>query len=214
MNKLLTASIMSLSIVACAPQQDSNAEGNQIGRVTEFADSSHQFTPEVMWQMGRIGAYHLSADAQKAVYGVTYYSVEQNKSRSVIYASTPNSDAEPTLLTTKGSEYAPSFIPGSDKVAFLASANDGSGTMQLWMMNADGTGRQQISFEANGVDDYLFSPCGKKVVLVETVSHEASVQKNDDDLSKSTGIVANDLMYKHWDHYTKSAPHPFIASFD
>ena len=78
---------MSLSIVACAPQQDSNVEGNQIGRVTEFADSSHQFTPEVMWQMGRIGAYHLSADAQKAVYGVTYYSVEQNKSRSVIYAS-------------------------------------------------------------------------------------------------------------------------------
>ena len=214
MNKLLTASIMSLSLVACAPQQDSNVEGNQIGRVTEFTDSSQQFTPEVMWQMGRIGAYHLSADAQKAIYGVTYYSVELNKSRSVIYASIPGSDAEPTLLTTDGSEYAPSFIPGTDKIAYIAKANDCSGTMQLWTMNTDGTDRKQISFEVNGVDDYLFSPCGTKVVLVETVAHEASVQKNDDDLSLSTGIVANDLMYKHWDHYTKSAPHPFIASFD
>ena len=214
MNKLLTASIMSLSLVACAPQQDSVVEGNQIGRVTEFSDSSQQFTPEVMWQMGRIGAYHLSADAQKAIYGVTYYSVELNKSRSVIYASIPGSDAEPTLLTTDGSEYAPSFIPGTDKIAYIAKANDCSGTMQLWTMNTDGTDRKQISFEVNGVDDYLFSPCGTKVVLVETVAHEASVQKNDDDLSLSTGIVANDLMYKHWDHYTKSAPHPFIASFD
>ena len=206
---------MSLSLVACTPSGENTSDVANIGRTSEFADSSHQFTPEVMWQMGRIGAYHLSADAQKSVYSVTYYSVEKNRSRSVIYASTPSAEGEPSMLTAlSASEYAPSFIPGTDKVAFLASANDGSGTMQLWMMNADGTGCQQISFEANGVDDYLFSPCGKKVVLVETVSHEASVQKNDDDLSKSTGIVANDLMYKHWDHYTKSAPHPFIASFD
>ena len=215
MNKLLTLSLMSLSLVACAPSADKSEEQSIIGRTTEFDGSSHQFTPEMMWKMGRIGAYHISADAEKAIYGVTYYSVEENRSQSVVYASAPNADAEPKLLTTSSkSEYAPSFIPGTDKIAYLALSNDCSGTMQLWMMNADGTGRQQISFEKNGVDDYLFSPCGKKVVLVETVAHEASVQKNDEDLKLSSGIVANDLMYKHWDHYTKSAPHPFVANFD
>ena len=215
MNKHLILSLMSLSLVACAPSADNSKEQSIIGRTTEFASSSHQFTPEMMWKMGRIGAYHISADAEKAIYGVTYYSVEKNKSQSVVYTSTPNTDAEPQLLTTTNqSEYSPSFIPGLDKIAYLALSNDCSGTMQLWMMNDDGTGRQQISFEKNGVDDYLFSPCGKKVVLVETVAHEASVQKNDEDLKLSTGIVANDLMYKHWDHYTKSAPHPFVADFD
>ena len=215
MNKHLILSLMSLSLVACAPSANNSKEQSIIGRTTEFASSSHQFTPEMMWKMGRIGAYHISADAEKAIYGVTYYSVEKNKSQSVVYTSTPNTDAEPQLLTTTNqSEYSPSFIPGLDKIAYLALSNDCSGTMQLWMMNADGTGRQQISFEKNGVDDYLFSPCGKKVVLVETVAHEASVQKNDEDLKLSSGIVANDLMYKHWDHYTKSAPHPFVADFD
>ena len=114
---------------------------SQINRTTEFADSSHQFTPEIMCKMVRIGAYHLSADAQNAVYGVTYYSVEQNKSRSVIYVSTP--DTKATVLTdASSSEYAPSFIPGTDKVAYLAA--DKEGMMQLWMMNADGSGRKQI----------------------------------------------------------------------
>ena len=211
MNKILTTTMLTMALAACSPSTSVETDG--ISRTTEFADSSRQFTPEVMWQMGRIGGYHLSADAQKAVYGVTYYSVEKNKSRAVIYASTPSTDAEPVTLTTDGSaEYAPSFIPSTDKVAYLAP--DADGAMQLWMMNADGSARKQISFEATDVNDYLFSPCGKKVILVKTITHEKSVQQNDADLALTTGIVANDLIYKHWDHYTTSAPHPFVADFD
>lgn len=211
MNKILTTTMLTMALAACSPSTSVETDG--ISRTTEFADSSRQFTPEVMWQMGRIGGYHLSADAQKAVYGVTYYSVEKNKSRAVIYASTPSTDAEPVVLTADGSaEYAPSFIPGTDKVAYLAP--DADGAMQLWMMNADGSVRKQISFEATDVNDYLFSPCGKKVILVKTITHEKSVQQNDADLALTTGIVANDLIYKHWDHYTTSAPHPFVADFD
>ena len=211
MNKILTTTMLTMALAACSPSTSVETEG--IGRTSEFADSSRQFTPEVMWQMGRIGAYNLSASAEKAVYDVTYYSVEKNKSRAVIYASTPSTDAEPVVLTADGSaEYAPSFIPGTDKVAYLAP--DADGAMQLWMMNADGTARKQISFEATDVNDYLFSPCGKKVILVKTITHEESVQQNDADLNLTTGIVANDLTYKHWDHYTTSAPHPFVADFD
>ena len=210
---MIAVTSMTSMVLAGCHSADTHEGVSQINRTTEFSDSSRQFTPEIMWKMGRIGAYHLSADAQNAVYGVTYYSVEQNKSRSVIYASTPNAKATATVLTdTSDSEYAPSFIPGTDKVAYLAA--DKEGMMQLWMMNADGSDRKQISFEASDVNDYLFSPCGKKVILVKTVNHESSVQENDADLKLSTGIVANDLMYKHWDHYTKSAPHPFLADFD
>ena len=208
---MIAVTSMASMVLAGCHSADTQEGASQISRTTEFADSSCQFTPEIMWKMGRIGAYHLSADAQNAVYGVTYYSVEQNKSRSVIYASTP--DAKATVLTdASSSEYAPSFIPGTDKVAYLAA--DKEGMMQLWMMNVDGSDRKQISFEASDVNDYLFSTCGKKVILVKTVNHESSVQENDADLKLSTGIVANDLMYKHWDHYTKSAPHPFLADFD
>lgn len=191
-------------------------QDNLIGKATEFADTARCFTPEVMWQMGRIGAYHLSADASMAVYGVTYYSVEQNRSRSVIYTAGTAGQAEARLLTTAaGSELSPSFIPGTDKIAYMATSQDETGSMQLWMMNADGTDRRQISHETTGdVQDYLFSPCGKKVILIKEVKHETAIQQNTADLGQATGMVANDLMYKHWDHYNHAAPHPFVAEFD
>ncbi len=205
---------MSLSLIACTNVNDKTQEANLPGRTTEFADSAKVFTPEIMWQMGRIGSYHLSADATKAVYGVTYYNVELDRSRTVIYSTSLPADSEPSLLTTSWtSELSPSFIPGTDKVAYLAPEEHGSGIMQLWMMNADGSGRKQVSYETSGnIQDYLFSPCGTKVILIKEVC-DSSIQQNDEDLRLATGIVANDLMYKHWDHYSHSVPHPFVADF-
>ena len=123
---MIAVTSMASMVLAGCHSADTQEGASQISRTTEFADSSRQFTPEIMWQMGRIGAYHLSADAQNAVYGVTYYSVEQNKSRSVIYASTPSSKNTATLLTeTSDSEFSPSFIPGTNKVAYLAADKEG-----------------------------------------------------------------------------------------
>ena len=34
------------------------------------------------------------------------------------------------------------------------------------------------------------------------------------DLPKATGIIITDLMYKHWDEWVTTAPHPFVADFD
>lgn len=34
------------------------------------------------------------------------------------------------------------------------------------------------------------------------------------DLPKATGIIVTDLMYKHWDEWVTTAPHPFVADFD
>ena len=152
MNKTLAIAMMSMTLAACSPSVETS-KSDTIGRRTDFSDSTRQFTPEIMWQMGRISGLQLSEDGTKAVYGVTYYSVEKNKSRSVIYVSTPGVDSTEMLLTQTGcSEHAPSFIPNTGKVAFLApDANDCTRT-QLWMMNPDGTDRKQISFETSHVN--------------------------------------------------------------
>lgn len=46
------------------------------------------------------------------------------------------------------------------------------------------------------------------------VEQNHSVAKNDTDLPQASGMVINDLMYKHWDTYVTSVPHPFLASFN
>ena len=190
--------------------QNAGETNSFIGKTT-VVPAEDVLTPEALWAMGRIGSFAVSPDGKNAVYSVTYYSVKQNKSHSVIYAMDMATRASRLLTSSVKSEMSPTFIKNGEKVAYLSSE---SGSSQLWEMNVDGSERRQLSFEADDVLDYLFSPDGSKVILVKEVPNHASIQANDEDLPLSSGMVCNDLMYKHWDHYTKSAPHPFVAEFD
>ena len=58
------------------------------------------------------------------------------------------------------------------------------------------------------------SPDEKKVVLISTVRVVETTAERYPDLPKATGIVVNDLMYKHWDEWKTVVPHPFVGDFD
>lgn len=207
--KMLAATAFVLPL-ADATAQTATTDAPFIGKTTVLP-ADDVLTPEALWAMGRIGSFTLSPDGQKAVYTVTYYSVEQNKSHSVIYAFDMSSRTSRQLTTSVKSEMSPTFIKNGSKVAYLSSE---SGSSQLWEMNIDGSERRQLTFEADDVLDYLFAPDGSKLILIKEVPNHTSIQANDPDLPLSSGMVCNDLMYKHWDHYTQSAPHPFLAEFD
>lgn len=205
---MLTATALLLSAAATASAQ--TAPSGFIGRQQPPIHQG-RMTPEVLWAMGRVGGFSLSPDGRSAVYSVTYYSVEQNKSHTVLY-SLDMDTKEATLLTTDNlSESNAVYIKGGTKIAYLSAR---SGSNQVWMMNPDGTGRAQLSFMDSDVADFLFSPDGTQVILVMEVPQRHSIQANDPDLPEATGMVINDLMYKHWDTYVTSAPHPFLVPFD
>ena len=42
-----------------------------------------RFTPEIMWQLGKMGEYNVSPDGSQIVYTNTYYSIERNKGNAV-----------------------------------------------------------------------------------------------------------------------------------
>ena len=55
-----------------------------IGRQTPTLVSD-RMTPEALWAMGRIGTVAPNSAGTHAVYSVSYYSVPENKSHSVLY---------------------------------------------------------------------------------------------------------------------------------
>lgn len=177
-----------------------------IGKATPQMDSD-LLTPEVLWQFGRIGSANVSPDGKSVVYSVSYFSKEQNKSHTVLYNQNLGDKSIKLLTNDEKSESGAIFINGGTQIAYLSNG-------QLWIMNADGTNRKQVSNEKDGVNDFLFSPDEKHVILIKAVEQRTSIQKNDEDLSQASGMVINDLMYKHWDHYVTTAPHPFVADFD
>mgnify|MGYP000003682413 FL=1 len=172
-----------------------------------------RLTPELLWSMGRIGSAILSPDKTNILYTVTTYNISENRGYSAIYIlNSETKETKKLTVNTSKSESDANFIENGRKIVFLCV--DDNGTSQLWMMNTDGSNRKCISSEKTDVNGYLFSPDEKHVVLIHDVPTETSIIKNDDDLPKATGMVINELMYKHWDRYVRSVPHPFIANFD
>ena len=170
-----------------------------------------RMTPEALWAMGRIAGINVSPDGHKIVYSVGYYSVPENKSNREIFVMNADGSDNRQITQTPFSENEAKWIKNGAKIAFLSSEN---GTSQLWEMNPDGTERRQLSNYDGNIEGFSFSPDEKKVLFIAQVKTVPSTKDKYPDLDKTTGIIVTDLMYKHWDEWVTTAPHPFVADFD
>ena len=161
--------------------------------------------------MGRIGSSSVSPDGKQIAYTVSYYSVKENKSHTVIYVMNADGTNNLLLTHTADSEVEPTWIKGGSKIAFLTAA---SGSMQIWEMNPDGSERKQLSSYEGGIEGFKFSPDESKVLFISQVKYGQRTSDIYPDLDKASGKVINDLMYKHWDEWVENIPQPFVASFD
>ena len=166
-----------------------------------------RMTPEVLWAMGRIGSYSVSPDGKQVAYQVSYYSVEENRSNTVIYVGpVDNSQDEPAQPTLLGLGSDPTWLDNET----LAFAHKG----EVWTMNAEGKARKQLTQTDGEVEGFLFSPDQKKVIVIKQVPFHDIIKERPADLPQSTGRVITDLMYRHWDHYVESIPHPFVLDLE
>ena len=91
---------------------------------------------------------------------------------------------------------------------------DEKGSMQMWTMHPDGSGRIQASDVDGGIGGFLLSPDEKKIVIIGNVKYSRNAADIYPDLPQATGRVVDDLMYKHWDEWVTEIPHPFVGDFD
>ncbi len=198
MNKSIILSA-ALALACCCPmkaQQKVNIGKNDITLKSDL------LSPEGLWAMGRIGGYAPSPDGKQVVYQVGYYSVKENKSHQVLCIINADGSNQRQLTTSADSETDPSWL--GNRIAFITGG-------EIWTMEADGTDRRQLSHTDGNVEGYKFSPDGTKVVYIKQLPFHEIIKENPSDLPKATGRLVTDLMYRHWDHYVESIPHPFVA---
>ncbi len=202
----MTAATLMLATSACVGTEQVASDAPIIGK-QEITVKDGRMTPEVLWAMGRIGASTVSPDGKQIAYTVSYYSVKENKSHLVIYVMNADGTNNTLLTTTSANEGEPSWIKGGKKLAFVTGG-------QVWEMNPDGTERKQLSNHEGGIDGYMFSPDESKILFISQVKYGQTTADKYPDLDKASGLVIDDLMYKHWDEWVQTVPHPFVASFD
>lgn len=161
---------------------------------------SDRLTPERLWDLQRMGSVAVSADGNTIAYTLSHYSVAKNNSHTSIYRM---SDGKVVNLTgTLASMSNPSFLPDG-RIVFLQKSD-------LWTMRADGKEKRQLS-SLGDIEDFKLSPDGSQIVLVREIPYTASIEATPDDLPLTTGMVINDMNYKHWDRYIRKIPHIFLA---
>ena len=204
----------SLLLGACNPATDVNVketgDKNLIGK-SDIRIKDGRMTPEALWAMGRIGGMNVSPDGKKVVYTVAYYSVPENKSNREVFVMNAVGSDNKQITKTGFAENEAVWIKGGTKIAFLCNE---SGSSQLWEMNPDGTDRKRLSDYDKDIEGFAFSPDEKKVLFISQVKTVNSTADKYPDLDKATGVIITDLMYKHWDEWVTTAPHPFVADFD
>ncbi len=174
--------------------------------------ASELMTPEKLWELGRIGSVTLSPDGETLLYSVTHYSKKDNKGTSTLRTfdlkDYVDADCRKELVGS-----SPKYVNGGKDFLFI---ND-----QGWLclapveyLHQEKKFQVMVTKLAEDVEDYLVSPDGRYVIIVRMVPQTASIAAKEDDLPEATGMVINDLMYKHWDHYVTQVPHPFLYTFD
>lgn len=209
-NLLLMSAAMTLA--SCGGSKDAGQpdEAALIER-SNIRIEGKRMTPEALWAMGRIGGVAVSPDAKQIAYSVAYYSVPENKSNNELFVMNADGSGHTQLTRDAWQESQPVWFKDGKKIAFLCNE---SGSSQVWEMNPDGSARKQITQYDGDIEGFSFSPDGKKLLFITQVKTVKSTADKHPDLPKATGIIVNDLMYKHWDEWVTTAPHPFVADFD
>jgi dipeptidyl aminopeptidase/acylaminoacyl peptidase len=211
MRKLLLFAICAGLLASCqvAVEQES---GLPLITKNQMNLSSDIMTPEVLWAFGRLGDVQVSPDGTKILYGVSYYSIEQNRSNRELFVMNSDGTEKVQLTETRENEYNAIWHPDGSKIVYLSSA---SGEVQAWVMNGDGSEKLQISEIEGGISGLVFSPDGTKVLYTKEVQTDKTTQDLYPDLQLSDGRVINGLMYRHWDTWEDGAySHLFVAEFD
>ena len=181
-------------------------------------------SPEVLWAMGRLGETAVSPDGQHIAYSVRYYSVAENKGNTDLYLCDTDGKNVRRLTRTAASENNLHWL-NDHTLAYLYPAGDG---MQLFGIDLkhvfnknieNGTISDdyknlksvQLTTIPGGMEGFRLNPEQNKIAFIRQVQVEPSVKDRYPDLDKSSGMVVNDLNYRHWDEWVTSIPHIFLA---
>ena len=184
-----------------------------IGRSEIVIEDGHM-SPEALLAFGRLSDPQVSPDGRYILYGVSYTSVEDNRSVRNLYICNIDGSGN-QLLTTSGKSISNARWSADGKhVAFLTGGQIHTASVSckdgIWKMK----GVRKVSDVPAGIGEFKLSPDQSKVMYISYIkSHVDKPSDRYGDLDKATAYVSDDLMYRHWDHTVLEIPHTFIADF-
>lgn len=156
------------------------------------ASGQEVLTPEKMMDFKRLSGGTVSPDGKYFLYSQTTIDVANNKGNADLYVINLATKTTRQLTDTPFSEFEAQWAGSS--IYFLSTE---SGNVDIWKMNADGSGKSKVS-DVKGIEGFKVSSDEQSVITLQSVQIKKTVHEEYPDLPKANARIEDDLMYRHW----------------
>lgn len=133
-----------------------------------FANAADdRFGPDDLARLAELAEPALSPDGRQLAYSVTMTIQEADKQQSDLWrVSWDGSRRQALTDTPDASEWLPQWSHDGRWLAFLADRGGEDAKTQVWLMPADGGEARQVTKFADGVEDFVWSPDGRRLAVI------------------------------------------------
>lgn len=214
-NLLLMVMTFAATFQGCQQADDKGASAPiQINNeLTADEISKGILSPEVLWKFGRVSGAEVSPCGKMVVYGISRYSVPDNKGVTNLFIVDVEGGEPRQLTDNAGSEFDAHWRPDGKRIGFISTRG---GSAQMWEMNPDGTDMVQVTNIEDGINTFKYAPSGDRILYTKDVKFvKVTGAEIHPDMPKSTMKVYDNLMARHWDHWEDGAySHIFVADYN
>ncbi len=170
-----------------------------VGLCSLAAAQNRTYTVEDLLKVRRVADPQLSPDGKRIAFTIGDVNFDANRVVTHIYVMSTEGGSM-KQLTTGDRSSAPRWSPDGKKIAYTTGG-------QIWVMDADGDNKDQITKISTGAAFPVWSPDGKWIAFRSDVypdcDNDDCNKKRDEQAgnSKVKAHIVTRLLYKHWDEW-------------
>ena len=184
------------------------------------ATPKRPLTVDDIWAVARVGRPAVSRDGRSAVYPLTRWDAEKNRSLTDLWLQPVAGGPGLRLTTHEASDSSPAISPDGTRVAFV-SKRDGDEEPQLYVLGLDGGEAERWTRMPLGVLSPNWTADGRRIVFVssvlgedlETTKAELSRREKDEKTRVKASVSENRLV-RYWDRWLEADRWPRLFALD
>ena len=185
-------------------------------------------TPELLWQLGRLGDVAISPNQSQVAYTLKKYNLEKNSGLTELHIVDLDSGKDTTAVqgwkligalqwhcspTSQRIYFEGQQSPAADssvgemdahsapQQANPASAEANTESPQAWFLNVGDNITVQVTSIKDGISNLKLFPDGARIAFTTRVKMKNEVKDVYPDLPKADARIIDSLMYRHWNSW-------------